>query len=220
MKIKPNPKTLLETAWKADRKQFSPDAKTPPACLRCGKPLNPCLAVNALSRHADIYICESCGTEEALQDYTGCPPHLESWHAFTCGRLPKLADMVLTPACGFSEIFAKTESDTEIAYSRSDYDGYRWWTTWFDKHPEQVTPQLVLEIDGFIGALFKTPEFESLDTMSRLCSSYAAPTNDPTEFNLYSQTDHLYIWLRLITRNKDYNLYVHFYLKPDEGMEG
>ena len=37
--------------------------------------------------------------------------------------------------------------------------------------------------------------------------------SEPTEFNLYSETAHFYIWLRLVTRHRDYNAYVHYYLK-------
>lgn len=34
--------------------------------------------------------------------------------------------------------------------------------------------------------------------------------------NLYSTIDHLYIWLRMTTIEKDYNLYVHFYEKSKD----
>ena len=30
---------------------------------------------------------------------------------------------------------------------------------------------------------------------------------------LYSETEYLYIWLRIITRPGDYNLYVHYFDK-------
>jgi len=52
-----------------------------------------------------------------------------------------------------------------------------------------------------------------LDTLTRFCRGYAQPTSEPTEFNLYSETAHFYIWLRLVTRHRDYNAYVHYYLK-------
>lgn len=39
-------------------------------CPRCGKmKLKKGIDENALSRRADIYVCSSCGTEEALEDY-------------------------------------------------------------------------------------------------------------------------------------------------------
>ena len=34
-----------------------------------------------------------------------------------------------------------------------------------------------------------------------------------TEFNLYAETAHFQIWLRLITRERDYNLYTYFFAK-------
>ena len=73
-------------------------------------------------------------------------------------------------------------------------------------------PELAKEIDEFQSALFKLPAFKTLETMRRFCR-YAQPTNEATEFNLYSETDHLYIWVRLITRFRDYNVYVHYYDK-------
>ena len=56
------------------------------------------------------------------------------------------------------------------------------------------------------------PAFKTLETMRRFCR-YAQPTNEATEFNLYSETDHLYIWIRMVTRSRDYNVYVHYYDK-------
>jgi len=69
-------------------------------------------------------------------------------------------------------------------------------------------------MDTFQTALFDMPEFESLNTLRQLCQS-AEATSNPTEYNLYSETEHLSVWLRLITRYKDYNLYVHYYPKPE-----
>lgn len=131
---------------------------------------------------------------------------------------------VLTPFCTFDCIFEGPKMlfplslvehpVSEVAYSRSDYDGQKWWRTWFHSGGDKVGPLLSQEINQFSDALLDMPEFESLDTMRRMCRSCAQPTSDPTDFNLYSETEHFYIWLRLVTRERDYNLYVHFYLKP------
>ena len=72
------PKLELLNTWAIDRTRFSPDATKPPLCLRCGQPLAPVLAQNALSRHADVYICDACGTDEALCDAIGFPSGLFS----------------------------------------------------------------------------------------------------------------------------------------------
>lgn len=129
----------------------------------------------------------------------------------------------LVAHCAFPEVFENREKDadglpkrpkSEVVYSRSDYNGYRWWTTWWECQEEKPSAELVQEIDGFQNALFAMPEFENLDTMKRLCDT-SQRTSNPTEFNLYSETEHFHIWLRMITRFRDYNLYVHYYLKQE-----
>lgn len=225
MNIKIYDKGLLEQLWQEDRKHFMSDAETPPACLRCGKPLNQKLAVNAVSRHADVYICEECGTDEALREAIGEPLPLREWHAITSERIGQfsLESVALVPICTFERIFEGPKKlfplscvehpACEVAYSRSDYDGRKWWRTWFHGSKERLEPPLSEEIDQFSDALMKMPEFSSLDTMGRMCRSCAQPTKSTTDFNLYSETEHFYIWLQLVTRERDYNLYVHFYLK-------
>lgn len=61
MKIRIYPKSLLETMWQQDKLLFTPEAEQPPLCLRCGQPLDCRLVINALSRYADVHICEACG---------------------------------------------------------------------------------------------------------------------------------------------------------------
>lgn len=128
---------------------------------------------------------------------------------------------VLTPACSFGEVFRETHEvpghtgklpAREVAYSRSDYDGNHWWSTWFSCRKERPEAHLIEEIDRFHDALFEMPEFETLASMKQLCSS-AEATAIAGEYNLYSETEHFHIWLRMITRPRDYNLYVHYYLK-------
>ena len=74
--------------------------------------------------------------------------------------------------------------------------------------------ELMQEIDGFQNVLMELWEFRSLRSMTRMCRIYAQRTSEKTEFNLYSETEHFNIWLRMITRERDYNLYVYYYLKP------
>ena len=42
-------------------------------CPRCGNKMDPKLSHNAFSRRADVYVCASCGTHEAIED-APCPP--------------------------------------------------------------------------------------------------------------------------------------------------
>ena len=73
MKIHIYPKSMLETVWQQDKLLFTPEAEQPPLCLRCGQPLDHRLVINALSRYADVHICEACGMDEALRDANRCP---------------------------------------------------------------------------------------------------------------------------------------------------
>ena len=100
MKIKLYPKNLLEAAWRKDKKLYADgDAAEPPQCLRCGAPLAAHLMVNALSRYADVQICEACGMDEALRDAAHAPLPLTEWDAVKRGRLPAPAK----GACPLSE---------------------------------------------------------------------------------------------------------------------
>lgn len=226
-KIRLYPQLELLNTWAIDRTRFSPEANEPPLCLRCGKPLRPVLAHNALSRHIDVYICSTCGTDEALNDALGYPKRFILWDAVENQRLKVPVDdeaWVLKPLCSFDQIYLNTSEDllghksprSEFAYARSDYDGRRWWTTWFTAREELKTPERIKEMDRFMEGLFAMPEMTSLATMRRMCRVYPAPTSDHTEFNLYCDTERFHVWLRLITRERDYNLYVHFYVADGE----
>ncbi len=53
------------------------------ACPRCGRnPIKTPLEHNALSRYADLYICDECGTTEAMLDMMLNPLPLEQWAVF------------------------------------------------------------------------------------------------------------------------------------------
>lgn len=72
-------KTVLEGLGQAQRQEVSIGA-----CPRCGyRPMNPKLMFNPLSRYADIFICESCGMEEAMMAAAHQPPlPFAEWAAF------------------------------------------------------------------------------------------------------------------------------------------
>ena len=49
-------------------------------CPRCGrKTMKDAVCTNALSRHADIFICDQCGTAEAMLDFMRNPLPIEDW---------------------------------------------------------------------------------------------------------------------------------------------
>ena len=64
-------------------------ADTPMRCPRCGADtMKQPIHTNALSRHVDLYICDSCGTAEALLDFMGQTYPLNQWSAFEPQRPP------------------------------------------------------------------------------------------------------------------------------------
>ena len=49
-------------------------------CPRCGKwSMDKDPIRNALSRRVNVYICNSCGTAEAMEDYFGHPTMFSEW---------------------------------------------------------------------------------------------------------------------------------------------
>lgn len=49
-------------------------------CPRCGRmTVKDRLHTNALSRHADVTICDECGVDEALRDFAHDPLPLNEW---------------------------------------------------------------------------------------------------------------------------------------------
>lgn len=108
MKIRIYPKSLLETMWQQDKLLFTPEAEQPPLCLRCGQPLDCRLVINALSRYADVHICEACGMDEALRDANRCPLPLTEWAAVKNGLSQQQTDFenpLLTTSCTFEDLF-------------------------------------------------------------------------------------------------------------------
>lgn len=59
------------------------DAGEQMLCPRCGRNiLKAPLTYNALSRHADLYVCDECGMTEAMLDMMRNPLPQEHWAVF------------------------------------------------------------------------------------------------------------------------------------------
>ena len=85
-------------------------ADTPMRCPRCGADAMKCpMHTNALSRHVDLYVCDSCGTAEALLDFMGQTYPLYQWHAFEPQKPP--ADFKARPAYDVLAEVLQTQMD-------------------------------------------------------------------------------------------------------------
>ena len=75
-------KTLLDLKARQEAGQYT-------ACPRCGRyTMKPVLHTNALSRVADVYICDECGTKEALLAFMKNPLPPNLWACFAPERPP------------------------------------------------------------------------------------------------------------------------------------
>ena len=110
-----------------------------------------------------------------------------------------------------AETWKQTTTQTAV------WDEFDWPVDWSACYGilESGTYRFTTELAEDIGPMsveFEIPEMDSLAAMDRV-HFFAEPTSERTEYNLYSETEHFHIWVRLIYRQRDYNLRVHYYIK-------
>ena len=89
-------------------------------CPRCGQDtMNANIHTNALSRHADIYICNACGTEEALLKFMSNPLPITEWECFQPTQLP--SDFKTLTA----EAIWESVQDTHVPFLMNLYERWR-----------------------------------------------------------------------------------------------
>ena len=138
------------------------------ACPRCGKDtMKLAVHTNALSRHADVYICDSCGTQEALLDFMNSSLPLGMW-AFFLPKPPEgdfkavEADEVWAilnrdQAAFLTDVYERMERgelDSKAAYA--EVIGHcagvtQFWTEPFIAHYEAADGTLVIQISRVDG---------------------------------------------------------------------
>ena len=130
----------------------------------------------------------------------------------------------LTAVCTFPEIFQDTERvengisevpRLKIGHIRADYNG-QWWNTVWRCHKELVTGEIAHEIDEVYAALTAKDALADLDTLTRFCQSHPEACVDSQfkqEYNFYLEGAACNFWIRLITRPRDYNLYLNAFAK-------
>lgn len=131
----------------------------------------------------------------------------------------------LRTECSFSEVFQDTEKADgsviavprgKIGHIRADHDGRRWWNTVWPCHPELATPEIAAEIDQVYEALTADDALADFDTLVRFCHDHPEARVRPTEdqeYNFYLEGTLCDFWIRLITRWRDYNMYLNAFIK-------
>ena len=86
----------------------------------------------------------------------------------------------LATSCPFPEVFKEIENPGEIipryrrkiGHLRADYDGWRWWNTWWMAHEELTTQENSREIDGVYDALTSADAFKDLNALRQFCRKH------------------------------------------------
>jgi hypothetical protein len=131
--------------------------------------------------------------------------------------------------CPFPKLFEEIENPgafpsryrRKIVHFRADYDGRKWWNTIWPMHDELATPEIRREIDNVYAALTAKDAWADLQVLTAFCREHPEALANSTatdEFNFYYEGELCWYWLRCITRSRDYNLYLHAFLKSD--LEG
>lgn len=103
----------------------------------------------------------------------------------------------------------------KIGHIRADYCGH-WWNTVWPCHPELATKEISLEIDRVYEALTAEDALKDLSALTKFCKAHPeACVNQQfhSEYNFYLEGKHCNFWIRLITRERDYNLYLNAFTK-------
>ena len=92
-------------------------------CPRCGRDtMKENVYSNAFSRHADIYICDTCGAEEAMLKFMHNPLPLREWACFRPTQLP--SDFKTLPV---EQLWERVQ-DAQLSFLMNLYE------RWQDEH--------------------------------------------------------------------------------------
>lgn len=130
----------------------------------------------------------------------------------------------LKTECPFPQVFEEWEHPErswvdiprrKIGHIRADYQR-GWWCTVWPCHPELATKKITAEIDRVYDALTAKDALKDLSTLTRFCEAHQNARANPQfqqEYNFFLVRETCDFWIRLITRNRDYNLYLNAFAK-------
>lgn len=176
-----------------------------------------------------VYFCSECRSRKCDDD-AACRQGVFAWYqkkvkeflntGFHIGLLGQLKTV-----CPFPKVFEDLEPSgslrggdprRKIGHIRADYDGHRWWNTIWSSHWDLATAEMKAEMDRTYEALTASGALCDLNTLRRFCWSHPEAQHSPEaddEFNFYLVGETCDFWVRLVTREKDYNMYLNAYAK-------
>lgn len=186
-----------------------------------------------------VYPCPMCEIKDCRLGKAGvtkyeCHKGISDWlrsranEFFTISRRGILGR--LKTVCPFPEVFEDVddadaygpgEPHKKICHIRADYNDYRWWNTFWGCHCDLATPKMANEIDRIYEALTAKDALHDLNALRRFCWSHPeaqASQEADEEFNFFLVGETCDFWVRLITREKDYNMYLNAYAKAENGQ--
>lgn len=167
--------------------------------------------------------CKTCANKDSAW-CKGCEYHHPGLDQFDFYSEKQGVCSRLVTACPFPGVFQDTEKigdgirnvpRLKIGHIRADYNG-RWWNTVWPCHRELATDEAKREIDEVYAALTAKDALADLETLTRFCQSHPEACADPQfrqEYNFYLEGTACNFWIRLITRFRDYNLYLNAFAK-------
>lgn len=131
----------------------------------------------------------------------------------------------LETVCPFPTAFQEIENPgkgisryrRELGYIRAEYDGRKWHNSIHQVHDHLGTLPMCHEIDAVYDTLISEHMFPGLKALRSFCAGFPqARANRDGDYDFYLEGALCWYWLRLVTRDKDYNLYLHAFLKETE----
>lgn len=107
----------------------------------------------------------------------------------------------------------------KIGHIRADHNGHRWWNTVWPCHKELATKEIAAEIDQVYEALTAKDALKDLPALICFCKAHPEACVDrefQNEYNFYLEGETCNFWIRLITRERDNNMYLNAFAKDGE----
>lgn len=134
---------------------------------------------------------------------------------------------LLRTDCFFPKTIGETEQrdgyflpvlKNKIGHIRADHNGYRWWSTPWPLHLELEKKEIRMEIDAVFAALTDEDALRDLEALRDFCELHpeaCAGTELRDEYDFFFEGEYCNFWIRCITRENDYNMYLNAFVKGD-----
>ena len=110
--------------------------------------------------------------------------------------------------------FFKVDPEKKIAYNRLYHDGYRWYNTWFPKNGTDNN-KIISEMEKISDYMTESALKNGIKDIYKLAEECNAQSLFYDEYDLFYKGKYTNVWIRMINRRGNYNMYIHFYEKEN-----